>query len=136
MNPIKYLSISALILAFFLPLEGIAQEETPETIEVVQGVVALGVEALAPRGGSETFSASVGKLYAFTKLTGIKEPSMIRHQWFYGDKMMAEIRLPVKPVSWRTYSSKTITPAWTGEWKVLIVDSEGGVLLTLPFTIE
>jgi hypothetical protein len=36
---------------------------------------------------------------------------------------------------WRTWSSKTIPPEWSGEWSVEIRDASGAVLETVGFTV-
>lgn len=42
------------------------------------------------------------------------------HRWFYKGEEKAAIELKIGSNSWRTYSSKTILPAWQGEWQVQI----------------
>jgi hypothetical protein len=119
-----------------LPFLTSAQEAAPVEIKVSEAVIATQVENLIPQGAAETFPSSVGRLFAFSRITGIKVETEIKHLWFYGDQLKAEITLPVKPMSWRTFSSKKILPQWTGEWKVDITTQDGLLLESLPFTIE
>ena len=126
----------ALITVLFVFRIALAEKEKSETVKVSQAAIAAGVKALAPQGVSDRFPSTIGKLYAFSKITGIPKDTFVKHQWYYGDKLMTEIRLSVKPASWRTYSSKTILPEWTGQWHVKILDEDSKVLKTLPFTIE
>ena len=49
---------------------------------------------------------------------------------------MAKIDLPMKAKSWRTWSAKTIMPAWKGDWKVEIQDSNGTVIKSISFRIK
>jgi len=130
----KILPAVILLAAFFLPA-GVGAQEGP-SLKVAEAAVATSVENLVPQGVSDRFPSSVGKLYAFTRITGATKDTIIWHLWFYGDKLMAEVRLPVKSVNWRTYSSKRIFPGWTGEWRVDITDEDGLLLETLYFTIE
>jgi hypothetical protein len=129
----KILPVMALMLALFLPTKVTAQEES---LKVAEAVIATSVENLVPQGVSNTFPGTVKKLYAFTRITGATKDTIIWHLWFYGDKLMAEVRLPVKSVNWRTYSSKRIFPGWTGEWRVDITNEDGLLLKTLYFTVE
>ena len=113
-----------------------AEEASPAGLKITEAVVATGVENMTPEGVSETFPASVGKLYVFTRVIGAKEEIQIKHRWFYGERLLAEIRLPVKSMNWRTYSSKIILLEWTGEWKVDIATQDGSVLRSLTFTVQ
>ena len=115
---------------------GLVLGQESGSLEVSQAAVATGVENRTPMGVSESFSPDVGMVFAFTRISGVKEDSHIKHLWFYGEKLMAEIKLPVKPPSWRTYSSKRILPGWTGPWRVEVTDQNGKVLSTLRFTVE
>ncbi len=134
---LKKLSLPVLLLSFlFLSSLAIAQDPESQTLEIPEAAIATAIESRVPQGISDTFQSDVGKLYAFTRIAGAKDETTVKHMWFYNDKLMTEIRLPVKSTSWRTYSSKTILSSWTGQWKVEIVDEDGRVLKSLPFTIE
>ncbi len=110
--------------------------EATTNLAVAEGVIATGVENLTPQGAGDSFEAGVGKLYTFTKISGAQEETSIKHLWFHGDQLMAEVELPVKSSIWRTYSSKTITPDMTGEWKVDVTAQDGTVLTSIPFTVR
>ena len=81
----------------------------------------------------KSFSASVGKLYCYSRITEIKESTEIVHVWYYGDSERARITLGVNPPSWRTYSSKAIQAHEVGSWRVEILDASGNLLETLKF---
>ena len=49
---------------------------------------------------------------------------------------MAKINLPMNAKSWHTWSAKTIMPAWKGDWRVEIQDSEGNVISKIPFRLK
>jgi hypothetical protein len=49
---------------------------------------------------------------------------------------MAAVELNVGGSPWRTWSSKTIDPSWTGAWTVEIKDAQGTILQTLNFQIQ
>lgn len=120
----------------FLSTHGFAQETPSQTLHVQDAVIATSVENLSPQGSSESFPSDVGKLYAFTRIVGAEGEVMIRHRWFRGDQLMAEVRLQVQSANWRTYSRKSILPEWAGPWKVEVTDADGSIIETLEFTIQ
>ncbi len=130
----RTLTFMLLLAAMLLPVGTAAGEES--ALKVAEAVTATSVENLVPQGVSNTFPPTVGKVYAFTRITGATRETVIWHLWFYGDKLMAEVSLPVKSANWRTYSSKRIVPGWTGEWRVDVTNEDGLLLETLYFTIE
>ena len=111
-------------------------EAVQPVIAVKEGVIATTVENRLPHGVGTQFSATVGMLYCFTTLSGTGEDTSISHTWYYQDKKMAEVVLPVRSILWRTWSSKKIMPEWKGDWKVVITAEDGNLLTTIPFTIE
>ncbi len=127
-----YLFIFMTVL--LLPVGLFAQNQSG--IEVANIAVCTSVENRQPVGTDSVFSDDAGKLYCFTKLTSQTDSSEISHVWFYQDKQMAKIDLPVKAKSWRTWSAKTIMPAWKGDWKVEIQDSNGTVIKSISFRIK
>jgi subtilisin-like proprotein convertase family protein len=60
----------------------------------------------------------------------------ISHVWFYQDKQMAKINLPVKAKTWRTWSAKTIMQAWKGNWRVEVQDSKGNIISSKSFRLK
>jgi len=113
-----------------------AEEKESVKLQMKEAVVGSGMKDLTPEGVSETFTSSVGTLYAFSYVSGISEETQIKHLWFYGDTLMAEVVLRVKPTQWRTYSSKNVLPQWTGEWRVDMTSDDGLVLGSVRFTVE
>jgi len=104
--------------------------------EVQTGVLCTGIVDKACEGAGTAFPADVGKVYAHTRIVGMDSGGSVVHRWIYKDKTMAEVTLDVGGPDWRTWSSKTIDPLWTGQWKVQIIDaSDGSVMETLEFTL-
>ncbi len=125
------------VLFFFSLLSLVSAEEKIMTnLEFSEFVIATGVEDLTPQNIAEVFSSSHDKLYAFCRVSNAQENTTILHQWYYGNKLMATVPLLIKSASWRTYSSKNIIPAWTGEWRVDITTEDGLLLASLTFYIE
>lgn len=88
-----------------------------------------------PEGAGESFEASVGTLYCFTRIVGAKDPIEVAHVWYYGDTERATVNLSVRSSSWRTYSSKIIQSSEVGEWHVDVLGPEGEVLKSQSFNI-
>lgn len=122
-------------LGILVILRATALAEEP-TLTAAEAVMATGIENLTPVGISDTFSIMAGKLYCFTRIKGARQNTTIKHLWFQRDFMVMEITLPIRSVNWRTYSSKTITPASGGSWRVDITTEDGTVLQSVPFTIK
>ena len=111
-------------------------EVTQSSLTIKEGVVATTVENRLPHGVEKQFPATVGTLYCFTTVNGAEADTSISHTWYYQDKKMAQVVLPVRSILWRTWSSKTILPEWKGDWKVAVTAEDGMLLETIPFTIE
>jgi hypothetical protein len=103
--------------------------------EVTEAVITTGISERRPVDAGETFPASVGRLYCFTELTGAAD-GKITHVWYREGQEMARIELPVSSSHWRTWSSKTLLPEWTGKWEVQILDGSGNLLKIIPFTLS
>lgn len=58
----------------------------------------------------------------------------VKHRWEYNGQIILEVPISVATSRWRAYSSKTLLPSWTGEWKVSVVDAAGGTLSVNTFT--
>jgi hypothetical protein len=126
--------VSAGVFAEDIEKQELTVEKQELTVE--DAAVATGVEDLAPVGAAVSFTSDVGKLYAFSRIVGAQGEAYVKHLWYYGDDLMAEIRLRVNSSNWRTYSSKNILPEWAGEWKLVIATEDGEEIHSVPFTIE
>ena len=88
-----------------------------------------------PVDSGNSFTADVGKLYCFTKITGAQSPTQVTHVWLFDGTERARVDLAVNAVSWRTFSSKIIQQHELGAWRVDVLDAEGNVLKTLEFEV-
>ena len=111
-------------------------DPVPHPLSVSEIVVATGVENMKPVGAADRFARTVEKLFCFTRITGAGAETFVHHLWFYGDHLVSEVSLPVKRASWRTYSTKTIHPGWTGSWRVDVTAEDGTLLKSISFTIQ
>ncbi len=130
------LSLSVITASLFL-ISAFAQvviSDSPFTVGRM--VVSERIEDREPVGITETFSHVIEKVYCFLEAKDIIEDTSVSFVWYYGDKEMANVALPLRQgPRWRTYSSKN--PAGLiGEWKVELQDAYGNVLKTVEFTVE
>lgn len=75
----------------------------------------------------------VRRLYFFTELKGLKGEK-VTHRWEHEGDTMAKVSFPVRNNRWRVYSSKHLTAAMTGAWRVVVVNSAGEPLQVSHFT--
>ncbi|MCB0218063.1 MAG: DUF2914 domain-containing protein [Chrysiogenetes bacterium] len=97
--------------------------------------VAADIAEKEPVGISEHFFADTEKLYCFSEILGAKEDVVIKHRWFHGAEMVSEVALNIRGSKWRTWSSKTIGPGMTGDWRVQVTSEDGKVLKETSFVI-
>lgn len=120
------------VILFF----SLAFSQEPSSPVVDELAVCTAVENREPVAADTSFSADVGTLYCFTKVSGAAADSSISHVWYHNDKEMARIKLNVKADAWRTWSSKRIVEDWTGKWHVDVESAAGDVLATKAFVIK
>ena len=110
-------------------------KELSSRLTVEQGVICRGVSYRKPVGIGDSFPASVGKVYCFTRIDGAQSPARITHAWYFRDTAMARVTLKVNSSRSSVYSSMTIKPGAVGEWYVEVLGPEKEVLETVGFTI-
>lgn len=121
------------------PVTQVKPEETQEKateLNVVRDAVSEGIIDREPVDAGEAFSPNLGRIYYFTEVESSDPSAEITHVWYYGDREMARVTLPVEGARWRTWSSKGILPEWVGQWKVEAVSMEGTVLASESFSVE
>ena len=75
------------------------------------------------------------RVYFFSEIKDAPNQK-ITHRWEHNGKVMSETGFDVGGNRWRVFSSKTLDPSWTGEWKVSVVDEAGSTLGASTFTYE
>ena len=110
-----------------------AQKQPALVLEEVH--ICTGVENRQPTGVGTVFSDDLGKLYCFTKIGGAEGAAYVYHVWYFGDKEIAKVKLPVKSPSWRTWSSKTLNMG-LGNGRVEVVTESGDILGKAEFEIQ
>ena len=103
-------------------------------VEVTEAVLARDVVERAPVDTASAFPADVGRVYLWTRISGAAGTT-VHHVWFHGDEERGDVSLSVGGSPWRTWSSKTIPPEWTGAWRVEVRDADGNVVSEVRFTV-
>ena len=75
------------------------------------------------------------RIYFFSEIKDAPNQK-ITHRWEYDGKVMSEMNFDVGSARWRVFSSKTLDPSWTGEWKVSVLDEAGSTLGVSTFTYQ
>ncbi|RMF48037.1 MAG: DUF2914 domain-containing protein [Deltaproteobacteria bacterium] len=119
------------LVAFLLCLPAISW-----AMEVEELSLARGIEQRQPVDVLEVVPADIGRLYCFTRVTGAQEDTRIAHVWYWQEREMARVELPVRSGNWRTWSSKRILPEWTGDWRLVVEDASGQPLAEMSFRVE
>ena len=127
------LVLVVLVLVGIVPAA--AQDVEAPPSPVARAVVCTDVVEREPVGAAESFSGDVERLFCFTEIRGL-EGTSITHAWIHEGKTHARVELPVRSNRWRTWSTKNIAPALTGQWQVKVLDADGIVLATREFVVE
>lgn len=124
--------ILSFVLLFAFAIDAVqAQTLTVRTIQF-----GTDIENRQLVGMDSIFSNNIGTVYCYTHITGARDATDIVHIWYYEDEEKARVPLTVKSESWRTWSSKTIQPVWTGKWQVVVVDANGKKLASDSFHVK
>jgi hypothetical protein len=129
-----YLALFLSVLTFIPLIYLNAQEKS--SLEVNEILLGTGLENKEVTGVDTTFSAEVGRIYCWTKITGATSETQITHHWYFEDKEAAKIDITVKYPSYRCWSIKTIYLEMKGNWKVDIEDAGGKLLSSISFTVK
>ena len=101
--------------------------------QVTRALFTHQVKDLEPVDTVSVLSNDKTRIAYFTEIHGMAG-QVITHRWEFNGKIMLEKSLEVGSSRWRAYSSKTLDPAWLGEWKASVVDAAGGTLSVNTFT--
>lgn len=91
---------------------------------VTRAVFTSAVQNREPTDTITSLSNDKNKIYFYSELTGLGGQS-VTHRWEYQGKTIAEVKFNVGGPRWRVWSSKTLLPQWTGEWRVSVIDGNG-----------
>ena len=119
--------------------QAVAQSAAPAEAEqksehVLRALLTTGIENREPVDEIVSLDKNRERIYFFTELTGMKG-KVIKHRWEFQDKVMGVVNFNVGSDQWRCYSSKNLSPEWTGIWTVTIVDEKDNVLTQTYFEV-
>lgn len=116
------------------PTEATAATEV--AIQIQDAVVCQDVVDRAPVGSGDVFAKESPKVFCYCRVIGAQGETKITHNWYYKGNLKASVELNVRSDNWRTWSSKTMDPTWTGEWMVEILSAQGTPLESIIFFIQ
>ena len=94
---------------------------------VVRSAFTRDIAEREPTENLQNLTNENGQVKFFTELRDMSGQTAI-HRWEYEGKVVAEIEFNVKGPRWRVWSSKSLVPQWTGDWKVSVVNGAGEVI--------
>lgn len=80
-----------------------------------------------PADNITQLAADKEKIYYFTEVKNMAGQT-VTHRWEHNGKIVSEVKLDIGGPRWRVYSSKTLNPGLTGDWKVSVVDANGATV--------
>ena len=104
-------------------------------IEVHDILITTAIIDREPVDSVEVFPRKSGKLFCFTRITGVDEPTVVRHVWYREEQLMSRTVLPVNSPDWRTWSSRQLLEDLPGAWRIEIQDVDGNVLREINFQL-
>lgn len=88
-------------------------------------------------GQSDDFPSTIEKVICYIEVIGAEKNMVIKHRWFWHDRLEFEIPLEVKSSNWRSFSEKIIAPEKTGTWRVEVIkEDDDTVLASRSFTVR
>jgi len=94
---------------------------------VVRSAFTRDVEQREPTENLQNLTNENGQVKFFTELRDMGGQTAV-HRWEYDGKVVAEVEFNVKGPRWRVWSSKSLVPQWTGDWKVSVINGAGEVI--------
>lgn len=113
-----------------------AETAATPALQIEDAVVCQDIVDRAPVGSGEVFAKETTKVFCFTRVVGASGETEVTHNWYYKGTLKSSVKLSVRSNNWRTWSSKTMTPEWTGEWMVEILSEEGTPLESIIFFMQ
>ncbi|RMA97830.1 DUF2914 domain-containing protein [Hydrogenothermus marinus] len=130
------LRLTAFLLAILFSLNISFAEEKKILAEVLEIKFATKIENREPINIYDEFPKDIKKIYCWTKIKAYQIPTFVIHEWYYNNRLMASVKLPITYYIFRTWSSKRILPIWTGKWKVIVKDERGNIIAEKEFFIK
>ncbi len=100
-----------------------------------QGVICESVVGGKPKFISVVFPVDTKNLYCYTSFNSIRQETVIYHVWYFKDKLVAKIKLKLKPPIWATFSRIYLRDTDIGPWRVDVLDESGNIITILRFSV-
>lgn len=136
LNYILFIWMGTILFSALFSATLLAQDASNAEIKLQEAAICRNIENRVPIGRGSVFHTSIGRLYCFTKVVGVKTETSITHHWYLNGMLKASVTLPVKSASWRTWSSKDILPNESGDWLVEILTADGDPLESILFLVQ
>ena len=107
-----------------------------QPVTVAQAVICQDVVDREPVAVGDVIPAATPRVFCYTRIVGAEKETEITHNWYYQGNLKASVVLPVRNANWRTWSSKTLVPEWSGEWMVEVLAKDGTPLENLVFHVQ
>ena len=104
-----------------------ANANAAPTGTLARAAITTAVVNREPRDTLTSIANDKDRLYYFTELKDMAGQA-VTHRWEHNGKVMSEVKFDVGASRWRVYSSKTLDPTWTGDWKVSVIDANGATI--------
>lgn len=117
------------------PAQPAAAAATQSTGTVARAQFTSAVENREPVDKVSNLLNDKNRVYFFSEIKDAANQK-VTHRWEYNGKVMSEMNFDIGSDRWRVFSSKTLDPSWTGEWKVSVVDQAGSTLGASTFTYD
>jgi len=137
-----FLFFSIVFICFLIPSQVCSQTQgesssspEPKKLTLVHAAMCEGIKDHRPSDEAIVFSIRLGSIYCFTDFEPVPKKTNIYHKWFIRDKFRTEIKLPVKPARWSTFSKIRLLKGDEGPWRVEITDQQGIIFQTLRFSV-
>jgi hypothetical protein len=134
-NPLRIVRLPAALVGASLAILGIAAQPALAGDKVVVRDVVLthNVAERMPTDSVDGFSADTDVGFAFVRISNSGDPTQVKVVWSRNGVEQGAVPLNVGTSSgWRTWSSTNLQP---GNWRVQVVDANGGVLSQKDFTV-
>ncbi len=116
-----------------------ASRASAPTARIARAQFTNGVRGREPIDLVESVVRSNGQtaqqLYYFTELRNLKGET-VTHRWEHEGQQVAEVSFNVGGNRWRVFSSKSLPPNMTGEWQVVVTNTDGEPLTTASFVYQ
>jgi hypothetical protein len=111
------------LLAATLQAEELTESPVPDAY-VARAIFTTGISNREPVDQVVSVGPDQESIYFFSDLRNLQGRT-VRHRWEFEGQYMGEIEFDVSGPRWRVFSKKSLDPASSGKWTVLVLDESG-----------